>query len=322
MYKVNEAIEVKVLLLDNDGNPVDGTINYVVYDETDTSFATGTMSKIGSITGFYTMSFTPDAAGEWTVFLSCSNPQRSAVKTFAVGKGIEKDNYDLLTHATYGLNALDTDLNAIITKLDNPTYGLAALETLVDDIESLLNNATYGLSALKDEINANETKIDGIKTNTDKMPRLVSHMDFWSDNDDEIILTTTVGADHNLPNLVVSGIPENATIIRVVALLKIALIKDMSGADNAINGATALKVDADSEYGSTVTAIDIPDNSWAVDVSEATERGGDVMIGDNDVKTEITGNGTWYARLEDIICDGNNLKLKDVAWGIRVYFTI
>jgi len=166
------------------------------------------------------------------------------------------------------------------------------------------------------------TVVDAIKVNTDKMPRLASHMDFWSDNDDDITLTTTTTADYNLPNVVVAGLPTGVTIIRVVAILKIALIKDTSGSDNAINGATTLKVDADSGYGSLVTAIDIPDNSWAVDVSEATERGGDVMIGDNDIKTEVTGNATYYGQLTDIGCDGNSLKLKDVAWGLRIYFTV
>jgi hypothetical protein len=149
----------------------------------------------------------------------------------------------------------------------------------------------------------------------------VYFMDFWSENTPEIALTTTI-ADHNLPNCVVAGLPSGITIIRVVAILKIALIKDTSGADNAINGATSLKVDSSPLYDSLVTAIDIPDNSWAVDVSEGTERGGDVMIGDNDIKTEVTGNGTYYGQLTDIVCDGNNLKLKDVAWGLRVFFTV
>lgn len=153
-------------------------------------------------------------------------------------------------------------------------------------------------------------------------PNPVCHMDFWSDNDDEIAITTVAG-NLNLPNVVVADLPSGITIIRVVAMLKIALIKDTSGADNAVVGVTmALKVDADSLYGSTVAAIDIPDNSWAVDVSEATERGGDVMIGDNDIASEVTGNATYYGRFENADCDGNNLKLKDVAWGVRVYFTI
>jgi len=243
----------------------------------------------------------------------------------------------LLKNASYGLSALKTLIDAVEGKLDNATYGLNALKTLIDAVEAKLDNATYGLAALNADLDAVKAKTDlipadistqldtnipAIKTQTDKIPRILCHMDFWSDNVDEIVLTTTAGADHNLPNCVVAGLPAGITIIRVVALLKIALIKDTSGADNAINGATSLKVDASSLYDSLVTAIDIPDNSWAVDVSEATERGGDVMIGDNDIKTEVTGNATYYGQLTDIVCDGNNLKLKDLAWGLRVYFTV
>ena len=182
------------------------------------------------------------------------------------------------------------------------------------------------LNIIRDAILSDATKFAGadvpaIKAQTDKIPRVVSRMDFWSDNDDEIALTT-VSSSHNLPNVVVAGLPSGITIIRVVALLKIAIIKDTSGSDNAVNSVTmALKVDATGGYPSTVTAIDIPNDSWAVDVSEATERGGDAMIGDNDIKAEVTGNGTFYGRFESAACDGNNLKLKDIAWGLRVYFT-
>jgi len=242
---------------------------------------------------------------------------------------------DRLDHATYGLAALNTDLDTLILRLGDPSP--STIKALIDSIQAKLDNGTYGLAALNADLDAVKAKTDlipadistqldtnipAIKTQTDKIPRILCHMDFWSDNDDEIVLTTTAGADHNLPNCVVAGLPAGITIIRVVALLKIALIKDTSGADNAINGATSLKVDASSLYDSLVTAIDIPDNSWAVDVSEATERGGDVMIGDNDIKTEVTGNATYYGQLTDIVCDGNNLKLKDVAWGLRIYFTV
>lgn len=180
-----------------------------------------------------------------------------------------------------------------------------ASQKSVDDIEAKLDNATHGLAALKALLDV-----------------IVSYMDFWSDSDDEIALTT-VSAPHNLPSVVVAGLPSGVTIIRVVAVLKIALIKDTSSSNNAVNSVTmVLAVDADGGYASTVPAINIPNNSWAVDVSQAKERGGDVMIGDNDIASEVTGNGTYYGRFENAACDGNNLELKDIAWGLRVYFTV
>jgi len=156
-------------------------------------------------------------------------------------------------------------------------------------------------------------------TTNAKIDRKITYMDFWSEADDEIVLTITTD-NHALPPLAVVGIPDGATLVRVVVILKIALIRDTSGSNNAINGIASLGVDSDYAFGSVATAIIIPDNGWEVIVANSKDRAGDVMIGTYDVKSEITGNGTFYAQLRNIACDGNNLKLKDVCWGVRIYF--
>jgi hypothetical protein len=244
------------------------------------------------------------------------------VKVDADGK-VYITNTDLTTilaavqHTTYGLSALKTLIDSIIAKTDLiPAGGIATedkQDTIIDKTENLPSDPADE-SAVEAAItaahSATETKIE----------RKITHMDFWADNTAQVILTTIATADYALSALTVAGIPNGATLVRVVALLKIAVIRDTSASNNAVNGATALKVDADVAYGSLVTAIDIADNSWAVLVANGADRGGDIMIGDNDVKTEITGNGIFYARLENIACDGNNLSLEDVAWGVRVYF--
>lgn len=130
MFELNESIEVKVLLLGDSGDPVAGTINYTVYDETDASFATGTMTAVSGETGLYTMSFTPDTAGEWTVVLDSTSPNRSASKIFYVGKGVEQtidNNVDTLltrltaTRATnldeLGATNVPADIDTLLTRL-------------------------------------------------------------------------------------------------------------------------------------------------------------------------------------------------------------
>ena len=242
----------------------------------------------------------------------------------------------------------NTDLSTILSEVQDATYGLEALKDLLLAVTGYLDTEIADIKAKTDLLFsgiATETKQDTIITKTGNLPsdpadesaveaaitaahsatetkieRKVTHMDFWADNTAQVILTTVATADYALSALTVAGIPNGATLVRVVALLKIAVIRDTSTANNAVNGATALKVDADVAYGSLVTAIDIPDDSWAVLVANGADRGGDIMFGDNDVKTEISGNGTYYARLENIACDGNNLKLEDVAWGVRIYF--
>lgn len=242
----------------------------------------------------------------------------------------------------------NTDLSTILSEVQDATYGLEALKDLLLAVTGYLDTEIADIKAKTDLLFsgiATETKQDTIITKTGNLPsdpadesaveaaitaahsatetkieRKVTHMDFWADNTAQVILTTVATADYALSALTVAGIPNGATLVRVVALLKIAVIRDTSTANNAVNGATALKVDADVAYGSLVTAIDIPDDSWAVLVANGADRGGDIMFGDNDVKTEISGNGTYYARLENIACDGNNLTLEDVAWGVRIYF--
>jgi len=156
-----------------------------------------------------------------------------------------------------------------------------------------------------------------------RVPRITCHMDFWGDPQDNLVQITNAATSINLPNVVVADLPAGITITRVIALLKIALARDTSGSDNAVNNANMdLMVDSNAGYGSTVTAINIPDNSWHVDVSTSPDRGGDVLIGNTDVTAEVTGNATYYFRFENAQADGNNLELHDINAGLRVYFTV
>ena len=267
------------------------------------------------------------------------------VKVDADGK-VYITNVDLATvlseiqNGTYGLEAIKDAIDLIVagggaTAAEVWTYVTRKLTNLddtragkIDDIDELLNNESYGLAGLDAEIEEAVSLIglldESLETHDtdikDMLARKIQRMDFWADNKASVVLTTVTTADYALNTLTVAGIPSGATLVRVVAILKIAGIRDTSTSNNAVNGATALKVDADVAYGSLVTAIDIEDNSWAILVANGADRGGDVLFGDNDIKTEVSGNGTYYARLENIACDGNNLTLLDVAWGVRIYF--
>jgi len=161
MLKVGEAKEVKVMLLDDDGDPTAGTITYVVYDENDTSFATGTMTATG-VTGFYTMTFTPDVAGVWSVLVTCVSPNRTAVKMFDVGVGVEQASYDAIGVLSGALTTHDSDIKALIATvqadLDSPNQYKADVSTLA--LEATLTAikgvgwSTETLKVIKDAIDA------------------------------------------------------------------------------------------------------------------------------------------------------------------------
>ena len=153
------------------------------------------------------------------------------------------------------------------------------------------------------------------------LERSVSELTFWSDADDSIALPA-VATDTDLPDVVVSDIPSWANLIRVVAILKVRAIENTSaGGTNAINGAQTIRVKKSTGTWGTddIAAIDLPDNLWTVGIS--TREVGDVLIGDNDIKSEVDGDGTYNLRFEDALVDLASLQLNDVLIGLRFYFT-
>jgi len=141
-------------------------------------------------------------------------------------------------------------------------------------------------------------------------------VDFWSDVDDVIDLPA-VAAPTAFPSVVVSGLPSGVTLDRVVALVKVRAIENTNAGDtNGINGAQVIQVQKGA--GAWATAINLADNQWLVAAS--TRESGDVLIGDNDVKATVDGDGTYNFRLPAALVDLASLRLNDVLVGLRFFF--
>lgn len=184
---------------------------------------------------------------------------------------------------------------------------------------------------------SSQADVAAIKAKTDNLPsdpadqselegeiqKAVTWLDFWSDIDDVIDLQETLGAqDTDLPNVEVSGLPSGISLVRVVAILKVRAIQNTSATGaNAIDGAQAIRVKLSTHTWGVhdLAAINLPDNLWTVAAS--TRESGDVLVGDNDVKSEVSANGTYNLRFENALVDYDNLRLNDVIVGLRFYFT-
>jgi len=80
---VNVALETKIQVLDDDGDADTGAIvSYIVYDEADAPFQNGNMTHFAN--GIYTISFTPDAAGEWTCYTYSAAPKFKISFTYTI----------------------------------------------------------------------------------------------------------------------------------------------------------------------------------------------------------------------------------------------
>jgi len=202
-----------------------------------------------------------------------------------------------------------TDLTTILSEIQNATYGLEALDTDLGTIIAKTDNLPT------DPADASDIAAD--------FDRHLSHIDFWSITDDVIAITATADQDYNLPDVTVPALPTGATIYKVYLLFKCALIRDSSGADNGIDeaGTIRIKTDGDATFDDNgVTAYIIADNMWLVDVTNVgRDRGGDAFIGDTDISAKVTGADTYNIRLDSISADGSNLELHEVAVGLRLY---
>ena len=217
---------------------------------------------------------------------------------------------DALAAGTGCTAAIDADgLDHLVTTSDgNQAYPasvvdhsiLSAIMTSDGDVSGY-DRATDSLEAIKDNM---------------ALPRYC--MDFWSDIDAVIAVDATAG-DENLPDIVVADLP-TCTVVRAIMMFKYSKRVDSSSGANMTDAAQVMSIDSAAGRDSVVTAINIPTDSFHT-ASDATE-GGDIIVGDNDVAAEVTGNATYYATWELADVDGASLTFYDVQVGLRVWYTV
>jgi len=161
------------------------------------------------------------------------------------------------------------------------------------------------------------------ETMTACLSHKVSCMEFWSITDAVLDLPAAV-ADVNCPNIIVSGLPAGATIIEVLGMIQFRKIANLNaGGANAIVGAQniVIKISTQVDWAEADIFFPLVDNQW--ELAAATSEGGGIFIADNasDCHDEVTGNGTYNVRFDQVLVDQNTLSLYDLKVGLRILFT-
>jgi hypothetical protein len=160
-----------------------------------------------------------------------------------------------------------------------------------------------------------------VENNQDIMKERSSYVkDFWSDIADVINLPS-LADDTPFPSITVAGLPDSISITRVILILKVRAIENTSANANAVNGDQVIQVKKDSEaWSAGVTAINMVATMWAIDA--ATREAGDVVLGDNDIKIKVDGNGTYDIQWADALVYYDNLQLNDIQVGFRIFWEV
>ena len=264
-----------------------------------------------------------------------------------------------LTHATYGLDKikaetalikaktdlipadittqLDTNVPAIKAKTDlipaSPaTEGTStAIKTKTDALpsdpadESAVEAAITAAHATTDgKVDTVDTVVDAIKTQTDKMPRILCHVDFWSLA--KQITITSVAGDKGLIDVVVSGLPSNITIIAVQGMFMCDSVQN--SATGVANYLESTKIQVHKKAAGTDRDAIVLEANKVLQFTTDMVRGGTVFVADWATATaagilaEVATNTTYEMWFDVAEAVANNLVLDGAAFGLRIWFTI
>ena len=167
-----------------------------------------------------------------------------------------------------------------------------------------------------------DTVVDGIKTQTDKIAgKMLFSMDFWSDPVEEKAVTNAQVTAAVGAAVTVAGLPDGVTVARAIVMMKFRMVENTNVAENSLDcdAVQPIQVDNDDNDG-WVTAIDFVDEQFKIAAS--TKEGGDVLIGDNDVKARVDGNDIYDFQWLNAKAHLANIQFNDIQMGIRIWYSV
>ena len=174
----------------------------------------------------------------------------------------------------------------------------------------------YQSVATEDKQDVIDTVVDAVKVQTDKIPRIESIVTMWGGIEDELVLKN--GADPAAPAAVTKftpDIPASATITRAFLLM---MFREITCAAAANYVSTAGVVQTQKSGGSWLSGITIPVGT--LDVASGAVTVGGVLIGKVDVKAQVEDGVESEFKLITLRSNADDLLLRDVQFGLQMYF--
>lgn len=218
---------------------------------------------------------------------------------------------------------------------------VAAVASSVTVVGSAVAAVSSAVSVVSGKVDTVDGNVDAIKLKTDNLPtspadetlleailgRKGIFVPFWCHPSADKVSIDDTAANVTFPDIVVSGLPSGLTLLQVRFALAIANLKDTSGSDNYINGASKsirLKISTGTWLANSVIGLTF--DNQALYTTGGGERGGPVLLGP-DIKTSISANGTYNVRSDHdnhadaIVALAADLEMYDVDVGLMFIYT-
>jgi len=153
-----------------------------------------------------------------------------------------------------------------------------------------------------------------------------SFIDSWSAPANKITISD-VAADLAFPDIVVAALPSSLTIKKVVLVLSVRALADISAADNYIDGADkTLRIKKSSGAWGVDDVVGITFPNQGLYCKASAKEAGPVIIGDTDLSALVNANGSYNVASRQtvsgdaLVAFGASLELYDIQVGLRIFW--
>jgi len=166
------------------------------------------------------------------------------------------------------------------------------------------------------------TNIPAIKAKTESIETKIGHVALcitqWGGFEDEILLKAAADpAALDAGTKFTPTLPTDATVWKAYLVMKFREI--YCAATNYVATAGSVQVEK-STGGSWATGITIP--TGTLDVAAGASQSGDCLIGNADVSAQVVSGSEVEFQLVTLRSNADGLALRDVQFGLQIYFTI
>ena len=158
------------------------------------------------------------------------------------------------------------------------------------------------------------------------LARKLSFLDNWSPSANKITISN-VTADLAFPDIEVAPLPSGLTIKKVVLVLSVRALADISAADNYINGAAkTLRIKKSSGAWGVDDVVGITFPNQGLYCKASAKEAGPVIIGDADLSALVNANGSYNVASRQtvsgdaLVAFGASLELYDIQVGLRIFW--
>ena len=155
----------------------------------------------------------------------------------------------------------------------------------------------------------------------------INILDFWSNSQEEVQLTGTVG-NKTLPSITVADLPSGATIVRAIVMFKFRMVENTHATlANKLDGTTVASTSQviqirDDTPGTYYDCINFIDDQFHI--AATLRESGDITVGNIDVSGtgKVDGNDTYNLQWIQGLADEDDIQFNDVQCGLKIWYSI